>query len=104
MKLILALYLALLLAPLTALHAAEVRVFFETHCFDCHDSETKKGNLDLTALKPDFGDAETFARWVNVHDRIASGEMPPKKEPRPRPHEGRHAWLPRPYLCGRTQA
>ena len=42
-----------------------------------------KGGLDLTALKPDFADAENFARWVKVHDRIESGEMPPKKKPRP---------------------
>ena len=53
--------------------------FFEAHCYDCHDADEKKGNLDLTALKPKFSDAETFAMWVKVHDRIESGEMPPKK-------------------------
>ena len=57
--------------------------FFDKHCTGCHDAETKKGNLDLTALKPDFADAETFARWLKVHDRIESGEMPPKKKARP---------------------
>ena len=57
--------------------------FYGKHCTECHDAETKKGNLDLTALKPDFADAETFARWVKVHDRIESGEMPPKKKARP---------------------
>ena len=61
----------------------EVHTMFEHRCLDCHDSDTKKGNLDLTALKPDFGDAETFALWLKVHDRIASGEMPPKKKARP---------------------
>ena len=59
------------------------KVFFTQHCTECHDTETKKGNLDLTALKPDFADAENFARWVKVHDRIESGEMPPKKKTRP---------------------
>ena len=65
--------------------AAEVptRKFFAQHCTECHDAETKKGNLDLTALKPDLADSETFARWVKVHDRIESGEMPPKKKGRP---------------------
>ena len=57
--------------------------FFALHCTECHDAETKKGNLDLTSLKPDFADAENFARWVKVHDRIESGEMPPKKKARP---------------------
>ena len=57
--------------------------FFTKHCNECHDAATKKGNLDLTSLKPDFADAENFARWVKVHDRIASGEMPPKKKARP---------------------
>lgn len=61
----------------------QVQTMFESRCLDCHDSATKKGNLDLTALQQDFSDAETFARWVKVHDRIALGEMPPKKKPRP---------------------
>jgi len=79
------------LTLLASLSAASVRAelppparaFIENRCLDCHDSDTKKGNLDLTALKPDFADAETFARWLKVHDRIESGEMPPKKKARP---------------------
>ncbi len=42
----------------------------------------KKGNLDLTALKSQFSDAETLAIWVKVSDNIVSGEMPPKKKAR----------------------
>ena len=42
-----------------------------------------KAGLDLTALKFEPADAENFARWVKIHDRIAAGEMPPKKKPRP---------------------
>ncbi|NBV21975.1 MAG: DUF1587 domain-containing protein, partial [Proteobacteria bacterium] len=57
--------------------------FFSAHCTECHDKDVRKGNLDLTALKPDFTDAENFTRWVKVHDRIAAGEMPPKKSARP---------------------
>src|SRR5688500_18123195 len=57
--------------------------FFSKHCIECHDAEAKKGGFDLTALKPDFGNPETFAHWVKVHDRIESGEMPPKKKERP---------------------
>ena len=58
-------------------------VFFDTHCIDCHDADTHKGNLDLNALKQNFSDAENFAKWVKIHDLIESGEMPPKKKKRP---------------------
>ncbi|MEY2878068.1 MAG: hypothetical protein RLZZ15_448, partial [Verrucomicrobiota bacterium] len=57
--------------------------FLEQHCFDCHDSDLRKGDLDLTALKFEPTDAKNFALWVKVHDRAASGEMPPKKRDRP---------------------
>lgn len=59
----------------------EVRAFLETNCFACHDSQTKKGNLDLTALELDFDDAKTFATWIKVHDRVRDGEMPPQSMP-----------------------
>ena len=73
--------LACLLSP--AQGAAPFGSFFTKHCVECHDADTKKGNLDLTALRPDFADAENFARWVKLHDRVQSGEMPPAKKPRP---------------------
>ncbi|HEV7403143.1 MAG TPA: DUF1592 domain-containing protein [Chthoniobacteraceae bacterium] len=57
--------------------------YLESYCFDCHDGERKKGNLDLTALHANFLDADSFARWVKVYDRVAAGEMPPKKKERP---------------------
>ena len=57
--------------------------FFEKHCFECHDSAVKQAGLDLSSLKADFATADNFARWVKIHDRIESGEMPPKGQPRP---------------------
>lgn len=63
--------------------AADTRAFLETNCYGCHNGKTKKGNLDLTALKPEFTDATTFATWVKVHDRVHDGEMPPKAAPQP---------------------
>ena len=66
--------------------------FFTKHCLECHDAETKKGSLDLTALQPDFADAENFARWLKVHDRVQAGEMPPKKAAQPTAAE-RQAFL-----------
>ncbi|HZE97424.1 MAG TPA: DUF1592 domain-containing protein [Planctomycetota bacterium] len=57
--------------------------FLEKHCVECHDAETRKGSLDLTALKADTANPETFARWVKVYDRVVAGEMPPKKKGAP---------------------
>ena len=57
--------------------------FLEKNCVECHDAETKKGGLDMTALKPDLQDPKSFAAWVKIHDRTANGEMPPKKKARP---------------------
>jgi len=57
--------------------------FFEKHCLECHDSDTKKGGLDLTAIQFNPANATNFAKWVVVHDRVSNGEMPPKKKARP---------------------
>jgi hypothetical protein len=74
---------------------SEPKAFFETHCAECHDADSKKGGLDLSALRRDFANPETFARWVKVYDRLDSGEMPPRKKPRPPAAELRAAtaWL-----------
>lgn len=50
----------------------------EQSCIECHDKETSKGSLDLTALKFDLSDSATRERWVRIHDRVEKGEMPPK--------------------------
>ena len=63
--------------------AAPPAKFFEAHCTSCHDADTKEGGLDLTALKFTPTDPDNVARWVNIHDRVAAGEMPPKNKPRP---------------------
>jgi mono/diheme cytochrome c family protein len=57
--------------------------FLEAHCTDCHDAADKKGGLDLTAMKWEPVKRENFDEWVKVVDRVRSGEMPPKKKPRP---------------------
>ena len=61
--------------------------FIESLCYDCHDSESKKGNLDLTTLPFYPDDPKVFATWVKVHDRVRDGEMPPKKKEQPDPAE-----------------
>lgn len=59
------------------------RAFLEQHCVDCHDAETRKGGLDLTALPSDTGTGASFSRWVLIHDRVERGEMPPAKRTPP---------------------
>lgn len=50
----------------------------EQSCVECHDKDTAKGSLDLTALSFDLNDRSVSERWVRIHDRVESGEMPPK--------------------------
>lgn len=78
-------FVLLLFSPLDALAElpAPQRAFLAAHCYDCHDAEVKEGGLDLTALRLDLYDANTFATWVKVHDRVRDGEMPPKGIERP---------------------
>lgn len=59
----------------------KIEGFLENHCFDCHDADVKKGGLDLDALSKDLGEAAAMAKWVQIHDRVKNGEMPPKKQP-----------------------
>lgn len=65
------------------LQADQPASFFKAHCLECHDAAGKQGGLDLSALATDLASAEVFARWVKIHDRIESGEMPPKGQARP---------------------
>ncbi len=55
-------------------------LFIENHCADCHDDTVTEGGLDLFGLDWDLDDPFISSRWVKVHDKIASGEMPPKKK------------------------
>ncbi len=85
--------LALLLVALTlssATSAATLQSFLTRHCVECHDAETRKGGLDLTAALLGPETAAGIDRWVGIHDRVASGEMPPpKKKSRPTASEAR---------------
>lgn len=57
--------------------------FFETHCVECHDDVIKKGGLDLFSADPSMGSLSQVQLWTMIHDRVATGEMPPPEEPRP---------------------
>src|SRR5437660_11355599 len=60
-----------------------VPTFTQRYCVECHDSDTKKAGLDLTALPFEPKAHDNFAKWVQILDRVSTGEMPPKKKSRP---------------------
>ena len=66
--------------------AADSAAFFQTHCLDCHDADSRKGGVDLSATSRELNRPETFPLWTKVHDVLVHGEMPPPKRDRP-PHD-----------------
>lgn len=69
--------------PICSRAAEQGREFLENHCVHCHDAKTKKGGLDLSALRQELADGRNFATWVKVFDRVNAEEMPPAGEVRP---------------------
>ena len=53
--------------------------FLEKHCFECHDGDSQKGDLNLETLTFKLQQPEVFETWRHIHDRVKDGEMPPKK-------------------------
>ena len=58
-------------------------VALETYCFDCHDSSSAKGDLDLEKALLERPLVRNRLLWENVAERIRSGDMPPKNRPQP---------------------
>ncbi len=77
MRLILSL---LAFAILPSSMAGEMPTQIQQSCLECHDTEMKKGGLDLSTLSYDLSDRTTRERWVRIFDRVEKGEMPPDKE------------------------
>ncbi|MEQ8791935.1 MAG: DUF1592 domain-containing protein [Pirellulaceae bacterium] len=78
----------LVMQPIGSLVAQElppaVGRFLEQHCHACHSGDGAEAGLDLTSLPRDLAtlaaDAPSFDRWVQVHDRVRAGEMPPPED------------------------
>jgi mono/diheme cytochrome c family protein len=65
----------------------DIRAFFEKHCLDCHGEDTQEADFRADRL-PDLLQAkQTDEDWLAVWQKLKSGEMPPKDEPRPNPDE-----------------
>lgn len=54
------------------------RVFLENNCFDCHDADSTKGDLNLAELGP--VDETNAAVWKSIWAQVTLQEMPPKKK------------------------
>ncbi len=52
--------------------------FLENYCLDCHDAETRKGDLSLDGLTG--VNEENFTLWKSVWEQVALKEMPPRKK------------------------
>ena len=61
-----------------------VKPFLAQHCLSCHGEKKQKGDLRLDTLSADFLSPAVAGRWMEIMERINSGDMPPRKEPRPR--------------------
>ncbi|KAF0181143.1 MAG: signal peptide protein [Limisphaerales bacterium] len=64
-------------------HQDLVRPFLERHCKECHSGAKPKGDWRLDQLTTDFTDKAARGRWEKVLEQLQTGEMPPKKQPRP---------------------
>jgi len=67
--------------------ATWVRPFIAEHCAHCHGEKKQKGDLRLDTLPLDLDSPKIMANWEEVMNRLNSGDMPPAKEPRPKPDD-----------------
>jgi mono/diheme cytochrome c family protein len=65
---------------------ASIKPLVSGHCTDCHGEDVQKAGLRLDTLPAHLSDDAVMGTWVKVLDKLAAGEMPPKKRPRP-PHQ-----------------
>ena len=94
--------LAIALAHLLSLQALDAAPlpetstsFLETYCWDCHDSLTEKGDINLEVQALDWSEHDTPELWESVYRVVARDEMPPKDKPQPNLEERERftAWV-----------
>jgi hypothetical protein len=59
----------------------------ENHCLECHDAETRKGDLDIERALSELPLVRNGALWENVIARLRNKEMPPAEKKAPTPDE-----------------
>ena len=53
------------------------------HCIDCHDADSKKGDVNLDFTSVDLQVPRNAELLERIHRALATGEMPPPKKDRP---------------------
>ena len=75
---------ALVLPPASTVRGDEglqaAKAIIRQSCLDCHNADTKEGDLNLAQAAWTLDTPSHRARWMKIHDRVAAGEMPPDKE------------------------
>ena len=56
----------------------KVQPFLDDYCLNCHDEETKKGNVSLESLTD--VSADNASMWKRIWEQVALKEMPPRKK------------------------
>ncbi len=57
--------------------------FVKGHCLDCHSGPEAEAGLSLDVLESPSTSQAAFRHWVQVHDRVREGEMPPPDAEQP---------------------
>ncbi|MHB1082892.1 MAG: DUF1592 domain-containing protein [Prosthecobacter sp.] len=76
--------------------AADFSGNVDTYCIECHDSDAKKGGLDLSRFRDESTVMKDRAVWRSVYEKVESQQMPPPKrkaQPSPAEREALQAWI-----------
>jgi hypothetical protein len=72
-----------LFAAASSLHAASdwkaIEPMLAAKCYECHNADKMKGDVDLKQFAADPKLAAEFEIWTKVKDTIDNGDMPPRK-------------------------
>ena len=68
-----------LIAMVCSATAADFRAFLDAHCLECHDSDVKKGDLDLSIFTDEAAVMRDREVWRVVYEKVESRQMPPPK-------------------------
>src|SRR5688572_10866929 len=83
-------------ADLEARFSRDVKPFMEKFCLECHDTDVKKAELDLSIYPTLDSVTKDFGHWELVMERLAAGDMPPAKsktQPTAKERKGMIDWI-----------
>ncbi|MEM6916287.1 MAG: DUF1592 domain-containing protein, partial [Verrucomicrobiota bacterium] len=61
----------------------DIRPALEQYCFDCHDNDSAKGDVNLEAALAERPLVRNRLLWENVAERVKQGDMPPENKRQP---------------------